>query len=120
LRVFVLQALDIRAAVRFELGFDPVQRLAIALGALAAVTELRQALDGRLVLFQVELADQCGDRIAGRRGRGRSGGLRKGRGIGECEGDAENAGGSERDRFYFHEACWMRAWSTEQEARWQI
>ena len=75
----VLQAFGVRAAVGLELGLDPVQRLAVALRALAAVTELGQALDGGLVPLQVELADEAGHRVSGLTGRG----LRKCRGAGQ-------------------------------------
>jgi hypothetical protein len=61
----VLQAFRVRAAVGPELGFDPVQRLAVALRALAAVTKLGQALDGGLVPLQVELADGLATGSAG-------------------------------------------------------
>ena len=56
--VVVVDAFDVGAAVALELRFDPVDRLAIALGALASIAELRQALDGRLVALEIEPADQ--------------------------------------------------------------
>src|SRR5262249_46560211 len=52
-----------RAAIGLEPGFDPVQRLAVTLRALATVAELGQALDGGLVPLQVELTDERGDRV---------------------------------------------------------
>jgi len=75
----VLQAFGVRAAVGLELGLDPVQRLAVALRALAAVTELGEALDGGLVPLQVELADKARHRVGGLTGRR----LRKCRGAGQ-------------------------------------
>ena len=52
--VVVLEALDICAAVTFELGFDPVEGPAIAIGPLLSIAELRQPLDRGLIAFQVE------------------------------------------------------------------
>ena len=56
-----------RAAVALELRLDPVDRGAVAIGALAAIAELRQPLDRRLVLFEIEAADQRLHRIGARR-----------------------------------------------------
>ena len=55
--VFVLDPLG-RAAVALELCFDPVDRGAVAIGALPPIAELRQALDRRLVAFEIEPLDQ--------------------------------------------------------------
>ena len=75
----VRDALRVRAAVALELRFDPVDRGAIALGALAAIAELRQSLDRRLVLLEVEPADQLANRIIDRIGARRT--LRLGLGV---------------------------------------
>jgi hypothetical protein len=78
-----LQAFRIGAAVGFELCLDPVQRIAVALRALAAVAERGQALDGGLVLVQLQLLDQHRDGI-GRRGflrQNQWGGQRQGQGC---------------------------------------
>ena len=56
--VVVLEPFRICAAVAFELGFDPVDGLAVAVRSLAAVAELRQPLDGGLVAFQIEAIDE--------------------------------------------------------------
>src|SRR4029079_11468178 len=79
-RVRICDALGVRAAVTLELCLDPVERLAIALGPLAAIAELRQALDRGLVFFEIEPADHRLDRILRCRGRLL---LRRGRG-GRC------------------------------------
>src|SRR6185436_2994910 len=55
--VDVLQALG-RTAVAFELRFDPIDGGAVAVGALAAVTESRQLLDRRLVPIEREPANE--------------------------------------------------------------
>src|SRR6185312_17082198 len=54
-----------RAAVALQLRLDPVDRIAVALRALAAVAKLRQPLDRRLVLRQVQATDEGRDRIGG-------------------------------------------------------
>ena len=41
-----------------ELGLDPVNRVAITLGPLAAVTELGEPLERRLVVVEGEAADE--------------------------------------------------------------
>ena len=53
-RVAVVQALGVRAAVALELRLDPVDGRAIAVGALAAVAELGEPLDRRLVALEIE------------------------------------------------------------------
>jgi hypothetical protein len=50
-------------AVAFELGFDPVDRRAIAIRALTPIAELREPFDRRLVLLEVEPSDQRAHRI---------------------------------------------------------
>jgi hypothetical protein len=57
-----------RAAVALQLRLDPVDCRAIAIGALPAIAELRQAFDRRSVSFEVEPFDQRLHRIG--RGRG--------------------------------------------------
>ena len=57
----VRDALDVGAAVAAELRFDPVHGLAIALGALTTIAELREALDRGLVLGEIETRHQRGD-----------------------------------------------------------
>src|SRR5207253_1807085 len=49
--IVVRQAGDVGAGVAPELGLDPVHRGAVAVGALAPVAELGEALDRRLVLL---------------------------------------------------------------------
>jgi hypothetical protein len=61
--VLVLDAVGVGAAVTLELRLDPIGGGAIAIGALAAITELRQSFDGRLVFLQVEPCDHGLDRI---------------------------------------------------------
>ena len=51
--VLVLDALG-RTAVALELRLDPVDRGAVAIGALAAIAELREPLDGGLVSLEIE------------------------------------------------------------------
>ena len=75
-RVFILDALGVRAAVALELRLDPVDGGTVARRALAPIAELRQALDRRLVLLEVEPLDQGLDRGIGRRRR------RNGRALG--------------------------------------
>ena len=50
------------AAVTLELRLDPVHRFAVALGPFAAVAELRQPLDRRLVLLEVETGRRACER----------------------------------------------------------
>ena len=69
-RVGVLDPLGRRAAVALELRLDPIHRFAVAFGALAPVAELRETLDRRLVLLEVEARDHEANRIVqGVRGR---------------------------------------------------
>ncbi len=63
------------AAVALELRLDPVDGLAVALGALPPIPELRQALDGGLVAFEVQPGDESPDRV--RRGGSRRRCLRR-------------------------------------------
>src|SRR5262249_20038669 len=60
------------AAVALELRLDPVERGAVARGPLAPIAELRQALDGGLVLLEIEPPDDGLDGIVGDRRLGRS------------------------------------------------
>src|SRR5439155_25428218 len=66
--IVVFQASDVGTAVAPELRFDPVHRGAVSVGALAAVTELGEAFDRRLVLLEVEPRDQLGDGVRVLRG----------------------------------------------------
>src|SRR6185503_13794677 len=65
--VFVFDASDVGAAVAAQLRFDPVHRIAVAVGPLAAVAELSETLDRRLVLLEVEPGDEPGDGVGCRR-----------------------------------------------------
>src|SRR6185503_776744 len=56
------------AAVALELGFNPCDRVAIALRAFLAIAERREALDRGLVLLEIEPVDKDLDRIRRRRG----------------------------------------------------
>src|SRR5258708_31508158 len=67
--VVVVQALGVGASVTLELGLNPVDRGAVAGGALAAVAELGEPENSRLVAVEVEPPDQGRDRI-GRGGGG--------------------------------------------------
>ena len=58
-----MQALGVRAPVALQLRLDPVDRRAIAVGALPAVAELGEALDGRFVALEIETRDQSTDGI---------------------------------------------------------
>src|SRR5262249_40353165 len=64
--VLIDDALGVRAAVALELRFDPIDRVTIALRALAAIAELRQPLDRVLVVVEREARHHDGDRIIGR------------------------------------------------------
>jgi hypothetical protein len=55
--VFVFDAVG-GAAIAFQLCLDPVDRVAIPVRALTAVAELSQSLDGCLVFFEFQSADQ--------------------------------------------------------------
>jgi len=79
-----------RAPVAAKLRFDPVDGPAVAVGALLAITELRQALDGRLVSLQIEPSDQHFRRVAGRILRGCSAGTLAESGRREHDGQAAN------------------------------
>src|SRR5437667_102944 len=61
--ILIGDPLDGCAAVAFQLRLDPVDGVAIALGALPAIAELRQSLDRRFVLVQVEPTDKGTDRV---------------------------------------------------------
>src|SRR5439155_14031636 len=61
--IVVLQAGDVGTAVALELGLDPVHRGAVSVRALAAVAELGETLDRRLVQLEVEPRDEPGDGI---------------------------------------------------------
>src|SRR5260370_39593578 len=65
--ILVLQALS-RTAITPELGLDPVDRRLVAIGALAAVAELSEALQGGLVALEVEPPDQGRGGVPSRRG----------------------------------------------------
>ena len=69
-KIVILDAGGVRVAVALELRLDPVDRRAVAVRALPAVAELREALDRRLVPLQIEPAHQHLDRVGGRGGRG--------------------------------------------------
>jgi hypothetical protein len=56
-------ALGVGAAIALELRLDPVDRVPISLRTLAAVTELREFLDGRLVFLEVEAGHEVADGI---------------------------------------------------------
>ena len=78
--LYVYLTRSVCAAEALELRLNPVDSRAVAVGALPAIAELGQALDGRLVLLQVEPADQRLHRLVGwtqlhRRDRRRSGDL---------------------------------------------
>ena len=51
--VYVDHTFGVRTTILFELRFDPVDRSAVAIGALSPIAELSQALDRGLVAFQV-------------------------------------------------------------------
>jgi hypothetical protein len=55
------------AAVALQLHFDPIDRGAIAIRALTPIAEPGQALDGGLVLIEVETLDQRLHRVGSRR-----------------------------------------------------
>ncbi len=92
----VLDPLGVGAAVTLELRLDPVHCLAIALGALATIAELREALDGGLVFFEIEPADQRPDRIGGGRRR-RGGRLLRG------DRDGQQADGAQTQKNSLHD-----------------
>src|SRR5256885_1656651 len=71
--VLVRDALGIRAAVALELRLDPIDRGAVAIGALAPVTELGEAFHGRLVPLEIEACDHQPDGIIGGIRRRRTG-----------------------------------------------
>src|SRR5262249_25682659 len=60
--VDVLDAIG-RAPIALQLRLDPVDGCAISIGSLAAITELGQPFDGRLVFLEVETIDERLDRI---------------------------------------------------------
>src|SRR2546430_4193215 len=71
--IVVLQAGDVGTAVAPQLGLDPVHRGAVSVRSLAAVTEMGETLDRRLVLLEIEQRDEPGDGIrppCGGAGRG--------------------------------------------------
>jgi len=53
------------------LSFDPVDGVAIALGALAAITKCGEAFDRGLVLFEIQSAHKGPDWVVGGRGNRR-------------------------------------------------
>jgi hypothetical protein len=55
-----------RAPVTLQLRLDPVDRSPIAVRPLTAVTKLREALDRRLVAFEIKPPDKLRNRIVGR------------------------------------------------------
>src|SRR5205823_8830080 len=61
--ILVLEAGDVGTAVAPQLSLDPVHRGAVSVRALAAVTELGETLDRRLVLLEVEPRDELGNGI---------------------------------------------------------
>jgi hypothetical protein len=62
-----------RAAVAFQLCFDPIDCRTVSVRPLPAIAELRQPFDRRFVLFEIEAVDQRLHRIR-RRGSLRHGG----------------------------------------------
>jgi hypothetical protein len=85
-------ARGVRVAVALELRLDPVHGVAIALGALTPIAELRQAFDRRFVFLEIEPSDHRLDGILGRGCRGGRLGLRaalrddrRGKASGESE-----------------------------------
>jgi hypothetical protein len=58
-----MDALGVGATVGFELRFDEIDGRPVSVGTLPAVAEFRQALDGSLVVRQVEPSDQRFDLI---------------------------------------------------------
>src|SRR6202030_3380592 len=59
----VLDARGVRTSVALQLRLDPIHCGAISVRSLAAVAELRETLDGRLVSLQVEALNKSSDRI---------------------------------------------------------
>src|ERR1051326_5816352 len=71
----VMDSLGVGATVALELGLDPIHRGAVSLSALAAIAELREPADRRLVPLEIEPAGELPDRIVWlglRRGLGQS------------------------------------------------
>src|SRR4029077_14998921 len=63
-RIRVGDAFGVGASVAFQLRLNPIERGPIAIGALPAISELRQTLDGGLVFLEIEPVDQrLDDRI---------------------------------------------------------
>src|SRR5262249_21165051 len=62
-RILVGEPGDVAAAVAPQLLLDPVDRGAVARRALPPVAELREALDRRLVMLEIEARDEPGNGI---------------------------------------------------------
>ena len=71
-RVGVAQSGDVPAAIGAQLRFDPIDRSAIAVGALATVTKACESLDRRLVALQIQTGYERRGRVV-RSGCGRGG-----------------------------------------------
>ncbi len=80
------QPFGVGAAVTLQLRLDPVQRVAVALRTLAAVTELGQALDGGLVFAKVEPLDQNADRVGRGLGKRRRDKTQRGQRANDAKG----------------------------------
>src|SRR5262249_7598241 len=61
--IVVAEPFGICAAVALESRFDPIDCSAVAIRALSAVAEFRQAFDGGLVFVQIQLRDEFLDRV---------------------------------------------------------
>src|SRR6185295_2384689 len=59
----VRDALRVRAAVALELRLDPIDGVAISLGALAAIAKPREPFDRCLVFLEIQPRDHDADRI---------------------------------------------------------
>src|SRR4029079_13150505 len=66
--VLVADALRRRAAVAFQLRFNPVPRRPVAIRTLPPIAELCQPLHRGLVFVEIEPSDQHLDRVAAARG----------------------------------------------------
>src|ERR1041385_3167463 len=85
----VMDSLGVGATVALELGLDPIHRGAVSLSALAAIAELREPADRRLVPLEIEPAGELPDRIVWL-------GLRRGLGQSLCGGRRCRRPGSRR------------------------
>jgi hypothetical protein len=96
--ILVLEASDVRAAIAFELGFDPGDRRPVTVRPLPPIPELRQPLDRGFVSLEIKSSDQRHHGVVGRgilrRGGWCSGALGEG---GTAEGDDQTAHRNDRD-----------------------